>query len=1207
MAEQTTLLVPIEVSALVVNDEVRHGQNFQRWSMDYTKVAMYLSPEPAPFSSNANDFGTDPTNNGVYLHWTLPQILRQGKHDTEKSTTEFPLVPNRWLVVRYSGDLDARIATAWVIESDFLDPNDGTVPSINPFLAVPGGGVAVTSIGRKVNLNNPQWQESGSNPLFLTAVGPGNVTFAAYQPAVENVFSLHDPLDDVSDSATLSYLVAGWYSNENGDILNSWGTNNDFSQWLTSLEWTVNGEPDSTANISLYHGMVYGIDWQKSGSIPASGCPTTNISVAVGNTSVDALTAMIEEVAQQNGEGNTLNPELLEAFQYGLLHVLDQPDGEEALQYQIHQSWFNGSPGGYRWEIVDAQIEHPKQKVSVPAEELAREEQWLVELNQAQRAYDGAVRSLKNAQWLFFALWWKQGSAQNLPSYPTGITADMFQQQLDPQNQDGALYKLVQQIAAVNALRQKIPHGQTPKELAQSIAVYTQTQNLPATRELKRSTLPHFWQATDPVVLISGTNASSQLTDDEPLLCRFPDQLVTGLTYQGNALTASSLQNGIPTVDLTNIPAIMSDLLTEFFFLDPNNATLLAAGALQTSDPSTISDLTTVMAAYSANIGQLPAFPLNTWEQPWEPLFMMWEVYYYPIDYETDGTVNWTFDGSQYTWTGNGAAATTDIVLSGRIFLTPQCQFNFKSRLEQYLQNNPDADLQALDNFISQTEQWDFLSQTLSGFKQQLILRDPLGGLLIDDNQVLYPPDMTLKRLVSHQADYAPLPGTAQEIPFQGWPPSGFQQYRGGQFFFNRLMVIDTFGQALDIVTSGTGEGTNEEQFQPIIANGLVPEQTVLQQEPYRFVQLPPRLLQPGRLNFEYVSSTDDSKIIDLDAGINPVCAWILPNHLDQALSCYDNQGAAIGEMHVITDDQQQQTIYWEAAPNSPCLTLPDVVTTFPHLGQFLTALSQKTPQDFYNLLQIIDETLWTIDPLGERRDTSLSVLVGRPLALVRSRLQFQLDGPAVADPSWRYTFSPQTPDFPQYPFPIVLGNLNLRQDGLLGYFSGTNYDQFNAVYYPQDGEITQGQPPYVVPISTTNCISDLSFDGQSAAFLTMLVDPRASVHATTGILPVTTLDLPTRYVDPALRAMEVIFHIGPLLSDSRVLAKKSQQAENSPTTLIMPKPSEKHGTWSWLEYAGESWNAYDIAAADQSVRFSNVPAALRTGLLKLSGAMQKK
>jgi CBS-domain-containing membrane protein len=50
-----------------------------------------------------------------------------------------------------------------------------------------------------------------------------------------------------------------------------------------------------------------------------------------------------------------------------------------------------------------------------------------------------------------------------------------------------------------------------------------------------------------------------------------------------------------------------------------------------------------------------------------------------------------------------------------------------------------------------------------------------------------------------------------------------------------------------------------------------------------------------------------------------------------------------------------------------------------------------------------------------------------------------------------------------------------------------------------------------------------------------MLIDPRAKVHATTGILPTKDITLPSKYVDIALKNMEVYFRIDPFLTKIEV------------------------------------------------------------------------
>lgn len=1175
MADPNQLLVPVEVKALVVNDRVRIGQNFQRWSMNYQALTNFVSPEPPPFSGNANDWPTNPAYNGVYLHWTLPEALREGAHETATGVTTYPLVPNRWLVLRYSGPLNARVATAWVVESDYLDPNHGTSPFIDPRAST----LQITSIGRKVDLNNPQWRDGGNPDLFLTAVGPANLTFASYQPYTANVFSIHDTMDGLSDTETLSYLVMGWYSNPAKDVL----ADGDFAALLEQLRWAVT--ESQTATQSIYHGMVWGVQWTKNGDAPKSAMPTPQeVCLAVGNTSIDALTALIAKQAADAGKSDLLNAELLEAFQYDLLPLLDQPDGPQILEQKIHEQWFGSYQGGYLWEIVAKQGTDPDPHWLAP--------DWLIDLNQTQHELDEARLTLQSMQWELYALWWKQQYASHLPPnrYPSDMTPQMFAEQFDPTNQSGLLYKVYRQMETVQGLADQVPDGNTQATLAQAIANFAYAKGLPAGYELKRANRPRFYQANNPVVLLAGTNAAGLLTGNQDLDCRFPDQVVTGLNFQGQAITLASLKGGIPTLDLSNLPSIAGALLVEFFFLDPLNATLIAARALGTSDQGVIDALSQAMTAEQSLIGVVPAIDLAAWVQPWAPLFLMWEVDYYPIAHDTSGTPNWTFDGTDYEWTGNGAQTQTAISLSGRIFLTPQTAFNFQAQLKKYLNLHPNPDLEAIADFIAQTDGWDFLSQGLDGFQQGLSLRNPLANRAPDDANLLFQPGMSLSDLIGAEADYTPGPSPTQKVPFEGWPASLFQELRSGQFYFNRVMIVDRFGQSVEVVNSNTSA-----QFTPILADGLKPTKTVLPQEPYRFVEPPLRLLQPGRLDFDFVSATDDSKVLNLDEEVNPICAWVIPNHLDGGLAFYDNYGAPLGELGVITNTQGAQQLNWSGAPGSQYQTVASL-SPFPHLQAFITGLidlgGAAAVQAFTDLLQVIDETLWTIDPLGDRDDQNLSVLVGRPLALCRTRLQFELNGPPISDPSWQYTFNPLAPSVPTYPFAVRLGALDLQQDGLLGYFTGTDYTTFNTVHLPE--EVSD---PYIKPIGTGSGLT-LQFSPSSEAYLTMLVDPRAVVHATTGILPTTALGIPSRFVGPALANMNLFFRVGPLLTGAQI-------SQENGVTILMPQPAEQNGTWSWLEWVGGTPQPFPIGPVDQTATLSNIPASLRTGYLQLSGALK--
>ncbi|WP_315823104.1 hypothetical protein [Paraflavitalea speifideaquila] len=261
------------------------------------------------------------------------------------------------------------------------------------------------------------------------------------------------------------------------------------------------------------------------------------------------------------------------------------------------------------------------------------------------------------------------------------------------------------------------------------------------------------------------------------------------------------------------------------------------------------------------------------------------------------------------------------------------------------------------------------------------------------------------------QDGYSSVPAPSSVIPFDG--------VRCGQFVIKQLKLFDRFGQALEIVEDQQSTGpASSDNFRPVISEGLVPVHFVEQKNTFRFVQLLPRLLQPARLNFDFLDARNDALTIDTAAGANPVCAWLLPNHIDQALMAYTPEGVALGELRVTVNvDNVEELNFW-SSPHSPAATIDDLVTSWPHLGYMFQSLKAQGPRVFTDFMLVIDSTLWTTDPLGGRHDEYFSVLIGRPLALVRSSLDFELYGGPLLDPSWEKTFDTSAPPFVKITFP---------------------------------------------------------------------------------------------------------------------------------------------------------------------------------------------
>src|SRR6185369_2649857 len=102
-----------------------------------------------------------------------------------------------------------------------------------------------------------------------------------------------------------------------------------------------------------------------------------------------------------------------------------------------------------------------------------------------------------------------------------------------------------------------------------------------------------------------------------------------------------------------------------------------------------------------------------------------------------------------------------------------------------------------------------------------------------------------------------------------------------------------------------------------------------------------------------------------------------------------------------------------------PYASFSAMVQALPHFGPFLQALQSLPLSSFNAFLGAVDETLWASPPVGVSFNTNLSVLVGRPLALARARLMFELNGPPLQDPAWQFTLKPAQSPVPGYAFDI--------------------------------------------------------------------------------------------------------------------------------------------------------------------------------------------
>ncbi len=1164
----------------------------------------------------------------------------------------FPLVPNRWLVVRYGPPAkpnDPRPTKTWLLTSDTIDNSGTGSPFVNPVPTRPGA-IEPTSVGAAITPLAAWTGEAGSTAdLFLRAVGPGDATFHAYQPGVQNVFSLYDDLDaDLARTVSFTYLVVGWYSDAAQDPLHGrisewgggcrptrtpWADADEWQALMDELAWAVEGTQAPLPDTSVYHGLVYDVDWNNVSAPKWKGNEVSDMTVAVGNTAVDAMAALLEH--QTGGTAGELEAQALEAFQHGYLHKLDEPDGAAQLELEIHRATFGTAPGGTLWRVTaaddgsgtDGQLSpgaHPATPPLTAAQEAA-----LAQLNRTQCTLDAARRHLASLQGQLYDAWWKQHRAPHVSQAAKQLVSDWkaivraLDKALDSK-QSGSLYdKVVTAQASVAQLAGSVPLPTDSEAVARYAKKVLSLD--PALHQLRASAMPRFHQPVDPVVLVAGLTPSDgqgSLAGGGPLACRFADQALTGVNVEIGGATkpvsvaTGTLASGVPATPTSSfLRAAVADgiasLATECFFVDATNAPVIVQLGLGSTDQAVITKLTAAMIAGSAGISTRTnplqaAVAFQRWgQQPFAPLFLEWEVTFFftagasqiaPDNWPFADTAFvapkattpvWVFNGRDYDWYGgNPEQSSTDAQgYAGRTFLTPQATAVFIRRLEKYLEGNPNADLKAVDAFIDKVGKWNFLSQRLSGLSDQMIMRDVGAG---------HPPDASVAARVGAQYDTTPDPEKGDQDTAFGSGTPFFFPVRGGFLTVNRLQVVDAFGQTVDLMQAGGNVGSGV-SWVPVRGRELVPSAhaklTGGTLFPTQAIKLSPRVVQEARLDFRFVSATDDKHDTGQFADSNPVCGWVVPNHLDGGLALYDASGAALGELLLASTAGGTQQVTWFPAPGSAAAVSAATQIPNVHLRGFATGLIALTDPEtrFNELLGVIDETLWAVDPLGGRDDQNLSVLIGRPLALVRARLQLELERDPVVNQSWRDTLGASDTGLEKIVFGARLGSLELYNDGLLGYFDGDKYSTFNSVHTPEG--FTPSAGDYLTPIGVGGNYIPLSFGPAPTAsrFVSMLLDPRGDVHATTGIMPTKAINLPATFFEPALRRMAVTFRVGPVLTD--------------PQAVRLPFPAERHGTWSWVQRPspGGDPEVDGIVRADDGARLPDTPPRLIEGWLKLT------
>lgn len=962
------------------------------------------------------------------------------------------------------------------------------------------------------------------------------------------------------------------------------------------------------------------IFWQGDGYAYGTGVPNKGDGgelifpdVAIGNNAVEAIaTYMSNMVVNDRSQGSEDIPIIeraLEAFQKDLLADLEADPVK--VETAIHNDRFELFYGGQIWVVV--RPESSKEDIlgtggqqSIPLN--PQETEALIALNRQQMDVNELVGFIQTQRQELFMLSVKQDHLrrQDPPSVKEKVSQsiDAIKSALA-----GNIDNYNQQVAAVKSAADALKAA------------------LGDNYVLKPIDMPASAQPTDPVIMISGGQLDTKLTapgqysEDEQLFVRFTGQNITGIevsyTMGGDTKTytlgAADILNKAQMPAWNAIPKEAMDLWIESVLLDPDSCTFLASLYFirrgVTPTPADLAQLATQIKTQQTSVwndSEALGFPAQALKevagftgvlpspiavsvivkQPWSPIYMDWSLSWYPTSLDVNGALkDWKLGDIDFEWTGNNIPSSGGLPFLGRTVLNAKTAQVIQTKLSQFEDDPiydtlPEFVITDLEVVAAKIGKIDILTQSMSGFTKQLATQ------LISMNS--YPDEQSVLQLLGNtDANFKPVTGDADQQTAKPFFP-----IRSGHFSVTDLWVVDAFGQVMRCKDPSL-------KILPKIkwAESLVTQSPNYSGDSTIYGQLAPRLAQPTLARMDLLKNDDDNIITNSSDLTNPICGWVMTNHLDDSLIIFDadghNQGSVIKVQKEVTDnhksDEDHYTIRWDAAPglNTALGAPPELENE--HLQAFVNNLL-RTGFDgagaYNDLIAAIDATLWTAEAFKDAGNNQ-AILLGKPLAVVRAEASLTLGGNPIYNQSWIDTgqyynksgvYDPVNPPFMSVPFPLRVGDPLLADNGVIGYFQGDDYRTFFAVYdAAQTGKAIsmfrsreqRDLRSLAAGMQTGNAfesgyvqgghVIDLSADN-SKVKLTMLVDPSGIIPVVPGSLPANTLSLPGGPVSNALMALKSTFRAGPLLLD--------------PLKIKMPTPAEVHGAWGWMARRDvTSWN----------------------------------
>lgn len=1179
------LMVPVRVDALVLTENLKVTET----SADFSRLPYFNGQEDVnprnPYISETvlgkpfqnTNLNLEP---GVHLHWSLPDALTHGSQSG--NDIEFPTVPNRWLVTRLRGQTPGNrtVEKQWVVQSDYLHPEGSRLQSdaITITYEPKSGEFQPFRYMGRVLPGGPETTEGSPRDEYLeglTAVGYGDPQFAAFYPNCYSVFGFRDELPE--NIGKVVYEVIGWYGNGKSDHLKNLLAKleepdksstekilkqlKDFLQWKT-IQINPNSQPKSPEEMLCY---------ARIGFTPESSTETPNlnseIKIAVGNTGSEALAAHMGRLLGGN-DSQGLIEDQLEALRISAFLRDKHLDTHAIVKEARHERNFSPSGKQIIWQVQQESEGNLEKSISETKTKLPAEISLILNrLNSLQREYERALSEIESMREQTFADWYKYMVAAYPPvntdeDYPPSNEIEEFIRANDirPLREKIQTTGILSLEISENNQRiigasweEPIPENSNRNSLANQLAQEI-NKILTALREFNQSQIskesplrcvlipaagPRFWRANEPVILLNGESVKSS---------------------ERHGQDGRLNNEGLLECELIETPE-------EF-----NTIQELAANGNFDLVSKSIDRV-----ELQKNKSAREHHGFNIWrQQPWNPLMMEWRVeiqslknkgnrdsedYNYSENFVTDNYQLRENEPELSLRQGKGELIKSAESIVGRCILTPGAVRQSEERLETYLLEKTRAETVAelrekIDDLVNEENtktfrinpvytalkvyqelrKSSFLAQSLDGFHEALLMRKKTAQL-VPAEPIAFDNSFTeneVRQAVEDSVLTAPA------------ALNSFNPIRSGGLKLTGLRILDSFGRFLDLT---------EDQISPTEATSMSsPTQSEL-------VWLPPRLCQPARLNFRFLSAWETTNEMNSLSESNPICGWLLPNNLDNSLLIYDGGGSLLGYIN--------RALEWRSAPGDITPIEVNNIENI-HLRRMLQYLLARDTNYFEDFLSTLNKALQNIDPENFAQNQSLAILLGRPIALLRTSLNIELESLPALDQGWqalRQDLRQEILDreqrnqdeFNRVKFPIRLGEFKQFNDGLVGYWKespdGTYQD--NIFYAPQSN--TSEDRDLIRSRGEGESLSQSLAD--EPQIVAILADPRGIIHATTGVLPAKSISLPPEQYTAALEKIAAVFLRAPVITPAQ--------------RMTIPLPEEANYTWSWLEKDLSRWREF--------------------------------